>query len=52
MNMYLVQARIKAINYLRSRNKWLADKNCTFKPTSAAATDVKKTWATLNKKAR
>lgn len=36
--------RTKAIQYLRSRGKYLADHGCTFKPTSAAATDVAETW--------
>lgn len=35
--------RAEAIEYLRSRNKYLLD-GCKFVPTPAANTDVKTTW--------
>ena len=34
----------KAIEYLRSRGKYLADQSCKWRPRSAAATDVRLTW--------
>lgn len=37
--------RTKAIQYLRSRGKYIADHGCTFKPTNAASTNVAETWA-------
>jgi hypothetical protein len=49
MSNYNKTALTKAIAYLRSRNKYIMDKSCTFKPTSAAATDVRATWETYNK---
>lgn len=36
--------RTKAIAYLRSRGKYIIDHDCAFKPTCAAATDVRRTW--------
>ena len=39
----------KAIEYLRARNKYIVDTSNTFKPTRAAATDVKATWDTYRK---
>jgi hypothetical protein len=39
----------KAIEYLRARNKYIMDVSNTFKPTCAAATDVKATWDTYRK---
>lgn len=39
----------KAIEYLRARNKYIVDTSNTFKPTCAAATDVKATWDTYRK---
>jgi len=33
----------EAKEYLRSRNKYIADQNCKFVPTNAAKTNVKKT---------
>lgn len=35
----------KAIQYLRSRGKYIMDKDCKFKPTNSASTDVAQTWA-------
>ena len=35
--------RTAAIAYLRSRNKYLIDPGCRWKPTNAANTDVKRT---------
>jgi hypothetical protein len=35
--------RAEAIEYLRSRNKYILDR-CKFVPTPAANTDVKTTW--------
>ena len=36
--------RAKAIEYLRSRGRYLGDKECKWRPRSAAATDVRLTW--------
>lgn len=33
----------EAIEYLRSRNKYIADRDCKWKPTNAAKTNIKKT---------
>ncbi|HCB48970.1 MAG TPA: hypothetical protein DEP47_05480 [Chloroflexi bacterium] len=33
----------EAIEYLRSRGKYIADQNCKWTPTNAAKTNVKKT---------
>jgi hypothetical protein len=35
----------KAIEYLRSRGKYLVDKTCAFKPTDSSATNVAQTVA-------
>lgn len=45
VNTYNKTAMQKAIQYLRSRGKYIMDKECKFKPTSSAATDVAQTWA-------
>lgn len=37
--------RARSISILRSRGKYIADLGCTFIPRSAAATDVRLTWA-------
>jgi hypothetical protein len=34
------QKLANAIQYLRSRGKYIADMTCTFKPTSAVKTDI------------
>jgi hypothetical protein len=39
----------KAIEYLRQRNKYIIDSSNAFKPTCAAATDVKATWEMYRK---
>jgi hypothetical protein len=44
MSAYNKTALAKAVAYLRSRGKYIMDKSCTFKPTGAAATDVRATW--------
>jgi hypothetical protein len=41
-----------AIEYLRTRNKYLPDQDCTFKPTSAMNTDVAATFAQIRKEAK
>jgi hypothetical protein len=41
----LAAKRSSAIGYLRSQNKYIVDQGCAFKPTSAAKTDVRKTFA-------
>ena len=33
----------EAIEYLRSRGKYIADRDCKWKPTNAAKTNIKKT---------
>lgn len=33
----------EAIEYLRSRGKYIADQGCKWKPTNAAKTNIKKT---------
>jgi hypothetical protein len=38
-----------AIAYLRSRNKYIIDPDCTFTPTNPAATDVKRTMEEARK---
>ena len=43
MSHYNEVKRQEAIEYLRSRNKYILDK-CKFVPTPAANTDVKTTW--------
>lgn len=49
MSTYNRTELAKAIQYLRSRGKYIADVNCTFQPTCAAATDVTKTWEAYRK---
>jgi hypothetical protein len=39
----LESKREAAINYLRSRGKYIVDPSCHFKPTNAAQTDIAKT---------
>lgn len=39
----------KAIQYLRSRYKYIGDEGCKFKPTSAVATDVVETFEAYRK---
>ena len=39
----LESKREVAINYLRSRGKYIVDPSCHFKPTNAAQTDIAKT---------
>lgn len=36
--------RARAIAYLRSRGKYIVDADCNFRPTSAADTDIRRTW--------
>jgi hypothetical protein len=35
--------RAAAISYLRSRNKYIVDEGCNFRPTNAANTNVQRT---------
>ena len=41
-----------AIEYLRTRGKYLPDQDCKFKPTSAMNTDVAATFAQIRKEAK
>jgi hypothetical protein len=41
----LAAKRASAVGYLRSVGKYITDEHCTFRPTSAATTDVRKTIA-------
>lgn len=44
MSRHLEAERAKAIEYLKSRRKYLGSLSCKFKPTSAANTDVAATF--------
>lgn len=48
MSEAMEQSRLKAIEYLRWRGIYILDGN-GFKPTSAAGTDVRKTFAAYQK---
>jgi len=39
----LAAKRAAAIAYLRSRNKYIVDEGCNFRPTNAANTNVQRT---------
>jgi hypothetical protein len=45
LGISLAAKRSSAIGYLRSVGKYIVDEGCAFKPTSAAKTDVRKTFA-------
>jgi len=49
MNAYNKMQLVKAIQYLRSRGKYILDEDCVFKPSCAAATDVAKTFEMFRK---
>lgn len=49
MNAYNKMQLAKAIQYLRSRGKYILDEDCGFKPSGAAATDVAKTFEAFRK---
>jgi hypothetical protein len=44
--------RASAIGYLRAEGKYIVDEGCAFKPTPAAKTDVRKTWAKARLRAK
>jgi hypothetical protein len=44
MSKHLEAERVKAIEYLKSRRKYLGSLGCKFKPTSAASTNVAETF--------
>jgi hypothetical protein len=46
----LEDKRARAIAYLRSRGKYIVEQGCSWKPTSAAATDVRQTIHKARKK--
>jgi len=43
----LTAKRASAIAYLRSRGKYLLDRDCNWRPTPAKATDIRKTISDL-----
>ncbi len=49
---YITEKRAAAIDYLKSRKKWLGQPKCKFEPTTSAATDVAKTFAELPEDAK
>jgi len=49
MSTYNKMQLAKALQYLRSRHKYIGDEGCKFKPTSAAATDIAKTFEAYRK---
>lgn len=49
MSAYNKVKLAEAIKYLRGRRKYIVDKDCGFKPVSAAATDVAETFEAYRK---
>jgi len=49
MSAYNKMQLVEAIKYLRGRRKYIVDKDCGFKPVSAAATDVVETFEAYRK---